>query len=115
MSHLYEMVIGNARVWLKLQPSCESTEQGGAFFECRFNGNDCIVEPSDLPSILCVEATDFCELPNDQFLRANASARFVGTLTSGMRWAAVGAGPGRRRSGAAISGDAPEVDGAHYL
>ena len=44
MSHLYEMVIGNARVWLKLQASCESTEQAGAFFECRFNGNDCILD-----------------------------------------------------------------------
>ncbi len=44
MSHLYEMVIGNARVWLKLQASCESTEQAGAFFECRFNGNDYIVD-----------------------------------------------------------------------
>ena len=44
MSHLYEMVIGNARVWLKLQASCESAEQAGAFFECRFNGNDRIAD-----------------------------------------------------------------------
>ena len=44
MSHLYETVIGNARVWLKLQASCESSEQAGAFFECRFNGNDFVVD-----------------------------------------------------------------------
>lgn len=38
------MVIGNAWVWLKLQASCESSEQAGAFFGCRFTGNDFIVD-----------------------------------------------------------------------
>ena len=39
------------------------------------------VEPSGLPSILCAEATDFRDSPNDQFLQAIARARFVGTVT----------------------------------
>ena len=43
MSHLYEVVISNSRVWLKVQGSCESTEQAGAFFECGFTGTDYIV------------------------------------------------------------------------
>ena len=29
--HLYEAVIGNARVWLKLQASCPSTEPAAPF------------------------------------------------------------------------------------
>ena len=37
--HLYEAVIGNARVWLKLQASCPSTEPA-APFEHRFTGAD---------------------------------------------------------------------------
>ena len=37
--HLYEAVIGNARVWLKLQSSCPSTEPA-APFEYRFTGAD---------------------------------------------------------------------------
>ena len=44
MSHLYEVVISNSRVWLKVQGSCESTEQAGAFFECGFTGTDYIVD-----------------------------------------------------------------------
>ena len=40
MWHLYEMVVSNSRVWLKVQVSCESTEQAAAFFEARFNGTD---------------------------------------------------------------------------
>ncbi len=42
--HLYEVVISNSRVWLKVQASCESTEQAVAFFEARFNGTDYIVD-----------------------------------------------------------------------
>ena len=37
-SHLYEAVISNSRVWLKVQASCRSLEQSVAFFEARFNG-----------------------------------------------------------------------------
>ena len=37
--HLYEAVIGNARVWLKLQASCPATEPA-ALFEYRFTGAD---------------------------------------------------------------------------
>ena len=44
MSHLYEVVISNSRVWLKVQASCSSSEQSAAFFECRFNGTDYIVD-----------------------------------------------------------------------
>ena len=42
MSHLHEMVIGSARVWLELADSCESTVRAGASFECRCNRYDCI-------------------------------------------------------------------------
>ena len=42
--HLHEAVIGNARVWLKLQASCPSTESAG-LFESRFSGADYI--PAD--------------------------------------------------------------------
>ena len=38
--HLYEVVISNSRVWLKVQASCSSSEQSAAFFECRFSGTD---------------------------------------------------------------------------
>ena len=44
MWHLYEVVISNSQVWLKVQASCESTEQAGAFIESRFNGTDYIVD-----------------------------------------------------------------------
>ena len=40
MWHLYEVVISNSRVWLKVQASCSSSEQSAAFFESRFNGTD---------------------------------------------------------------------------
>ena len=40
------------------------------------------VEPSRLPSVLYVEATDFREIPNDRFLRAIVPAQFGGTLTA---------------------------------
>ena len=46
--HLYEVVISNPRVWLKVQASCSSSEQSAAFFECRFNGIDYITD-EDLP------------------------------------------------------------------
>ena len=42
--HLYEVVISNSRVWLKVQASCSSTEQSAAIFEARFNGTDYIVD-----------------------------------------------------------------------
>ena len=42
MWHLHEVVIGNPRVWLKVQSSCRSTKQEAAFFEARFNGTDYI-------------------------------------------------------------------------
>ena len=44
MNHLYEVVISNSRVWLKVQASCSSSEQSAAFFESRFNGTDYIVD-----------------------------------------------------------------------
>ena len=44
MLHLYEVVISNPRVWLKVQASCSSSEQSAAFFESRFNGTDYIVD-----------------------------------------------------------------------
>ena len=44
MWHLYEVVISNSRVWLKVQASCEPTQQPAAFFEARFNGTDYIVD-----------------------------------------------------------------------
>ena len=42
--HLYEVLIRNSRVWLKVQASCLSSEQSAAFFECRFTGTDYIVD-----------------------------------------------------------------------
>ena len=44
MWHLYEAVISNSRVWLKLQASCSSAEQAAAFFQYRFTGTDHYVE-----------------------------------------------------------------------
>ena len=44
MNHLYEVVIDNSRVWLKVQASCSSSEQSAAFFESRFNGTDYILD-----------------------------------------------------------------------
>ncbi len=44
MWHLYEVVISNSRVWLKVQASCSSSEQSAAFFESRFIGTDYIVD-----------------------------------------------------------------------
>ena len=38
--HLYEVVISNSRVWLKVQSSCFSSEQSAGYFEYRFNGTD---------------------------------------------------------------------------
>ena len=38
--HLYEVVISNSRVWLKVQSSCLSSEQSAIFFEYRFSGTD---------------------------------------------------------------------------
>ena len=38
--HLYEVVISNSRVWLKVQSSCFSSEQSAIFFEYRFSGTD---------------------------------------------------------------------------
>ena len=55
MWHLYEIVISNSGVWLKMQASCKSTEQAAAFFEARFNGTQhtvdghCPVTPFRLP------------------------------------------------------------------
>ena len=42
--HLYEIVISNSRMWLKVQASCASPEQSAAFFESRFTGTDYIVD-----------------------------------------------------------------------
>ena len=44
MQHLYEVVISNSRVWMKMQASCFSSEQSTAFFEARFNGTDYTVD-----------------------------------------------------------------------
>ena len=44
MWHLYEIVISNSLVWLKVQASCSSSEQSAAFFEYRFNGTAHIVD-----------------------------------------------------------------------
>ena len=44
MWHVYEVVISNSHVWLKVQGSCESTEQAAAFFGCRFSGTDYTVD-----------------------------------------------------------------------
>ena len=49
MWHLYEMIISNSRVWLKVQASCESTEQAAAFFASRFNGTDYITMDGHRP------------------------------------------------------------------
>ena len=38
--HLYEVVISNSRVWLKVQSSCFSSKQSAGYFEYRFNGTD---------------------------------------------------------------------------
>ena len=46
--HLYESVIGNSRVWLKLQASCSSTVPG-AVFEHRFTGADYTPLDGDRP------------------------------------------------------------------
>ena len=46
--HLYESVIGNSRVWLKLQASCSSTVPG-TVFEHRFTGADYIPLDGDRP------------------------------------------------------------------
>ena len=40
MWHLFEVVIINSRIWLKVQASCESSEQAAAFFEYRFTGTE---------------------------------------------------------------------------
>ena len=40
VQHLYEVVISNPLVWMKMQASCSSKEQSAAFFEARFNGTD---------------------------------------------------------------------------
>ncbi len=37
MNHLFEVVISNCRMWLKVQASCSSSEQSAAFFEFRFS------------------------------------------------------------------------------
>lgn len=44
MLHLYEVVIANPQMWLKVQASCSSPEQSAAFFECRFTGTDHTVD-----------------------------------------------------------------------
>ena len=49
MWHLHEVVISNSRVWLKVQSSCQSTEQAAAFFEARFNGTDYITAGGHRP------------------------------------------------------------------
>lgn len=38
MWHLYEVIIGSSRLWLKVQASCTTTEQARTFFGCRFTG-----------------------------------------------------------------------------
>ena len=49
MWHLYEIVISNPRVWLKMQASCESIEQAAVFFEARFNGSDYVTMDGHRP------------------------------------------------------------------
>ena len=44
MWHLYEVIISNSRVWLKVQASCSSSKQSAAFFEYRFTGTDAVVD-----------------------------------------------------------------------
>ena len=40
MWHLYEVVISNSRMWLKLQASSSSSEQAASVFEYGFTGTD---------------------------------------------------------------------------
>ena len=49
MWHLHEVVISNARVWIKVQSSCQSTEHAAACFEARFNGTDYITVDGHRP------------------------------------------------------------------
>ena len=49
MWHLYEVIISSSRVWLKVQTSCESTEQAEAFFAARFNGTEYITMDGHRP------------------------------------------------------------------
>ena len=49
MWHLYEVIIRSSRVWLKVQASCESTEQAEAFFAARFNGTEYITMDGHRP------------------------------------------------------------------
>ena len=42
--HLYEVVISNSRVWLKLQASRSSSGISSKFFEARFTGTNCRVD-----------------------------------------------------------------------
>ncbi len=51
MWHLYEVVISNSRVWLKVQVSGESIEQAAVFFEACFNGTDYITVEGQRPVI----------------------------------------------------------------
>ena len=44
MHHLYEVVLTNSRVWLKVQASCSSSDQAEAFFQSRFTGTDPLVD-----------------------------------------------------------------------
>ena len=41
--HLYEAVISNSRVWLKIQVSCSSVRHAALFLEARFNGSNYIL------------------------------------------------------------------------
>ena len=42
--HLYEAVISNSRMWLKVQGSCLSPEQSAGFFGFRFTGTNYLVD-----------------------------------------------------------------------
>ena len=44
MQHLYEVVISNSRVWMKMQASCSSSDQSTSFFRARFSGTDYMVD-----------------------------------------------------------------------
>ena len=44
MQHLYEVVISNSRVWMKMQASCSSSNQSTSFFRARFSGTDYMVD-----------------------------------------------------------------------
>ena len=46
--HLYEAVIGNTRLWVKLQASC-SSRTPAAFFEYRFTGAEYTPVNGDRP------------------------------------------------------------------